>query len=75
MCLMPYANNKDADQSASPHSLISVFVVRYLDRIIPLVSISKISSLWLACVTEQAGLCLTWSETPKDTLSRDVAHL
>ena len=38
MCLMPYANNKDADQPAHPRSLISVFVVRCLDSIFPLVS-------------------------------------
>ena len=45
MCLMPYANNKGADQPAHPRSLICAFVVRYLDSIIPLVSISKISKL------------------------------
>ena len=28
MCLMPYANNEGADQSAHSHSLISAFVVR-----------------------------------------------
>ena len=44
-CVMPYANNKDADQPAHPCSLISVFIVRCLDSIIPLVSMSKISSL------------------------------
>ena len=43
MCLMPYANNKDADQPAHPRSLISTFVVRCLDSIIYLVSGSKIS--------------------------------
>ena len=37
-----YANNKGADQSCR---LISAFVVRCLDSIISLVSISKISSL------------------------------
>ena len=36
MCLMSYANNKGADQSAHPRSLISAFVVRCLDSIIPL---------------------------------------
>ena len=46
-------------------SLISAFVVRCLDSIIPLGSISKISSLQLASVTEQAGLSLAWSRTPK----------
>ena len=44
-CFMPYANNKGADQPVHPHSLISTFVVRCLDSIIPLVSISDVSSL------------------------------
>ena len=39
--------------------------VRCLYNIIPLVSISKISSLYLASVAAQAGLCLTWSQTLK----------
>ena len=43
MCLMPYANNKGADQPAHPRSLISAFVVRCQDRMIPLVYISEIS--------------------------------
>ena len=43
MCLMPYANNKGADQPAHLHSLISAFVVRCQDRMIPLVYISEIS--------------------------------
>ena len=62
---LPYANNKSADQPAHPHSLISAFVVRCLGSLIPLVSISEVSSLYLASVAVQAGLCLTWSETPK----------
>ena len=44
-CLMPYANNKGADQPAHPLSLISTIVVCCLDSIIPLVSISEISRL------------------------------
>ena len=63
--VLPYANNKDADQPAHPRSLISAFVVRCLDSIIPLVSISKISSLYLASLAAQAGLCLTLLHTPK----------
>ena len=62
---MSYANNKGADQPAHPRSLISAFVVRCLDSIIPLVSISEISSLYLVFVAAQAGLSLTWSQTPK----------
>ena len=45
MCLMAYANDKGADQPAHPRNLISTFVVRCLDSIMPLVSISEISRL------------------------------
>ena len=38
---------------------------RFLDSIIPLLSISEIPSLYLASVAEQAGLSLSWSQTPK----------
>ena len=61
---MLYAN-KGADQPAHPCSLISTFIVRYLDSIISLVSISEISILELALVAVQAGLSLTWSKTAK----------
>ena len=53
---MPYANNKGADQPAHPRSLISTFVVYGPDSIISLVSISKISSLYLASIAAKAGL-------------------
>ena len=62
---MPYANNKGADQPAHSRSLISAFVVRCLYSIMSLVSVIKISGVMLASVAEQAGLSLTWSETPK----------
>ena len=62
---MLYANNKGADQPAHPRSLISVFLVRCLDTIISLVSISEISSLYLATVAKQAGFSLPWSQTLK----------
>ena len=63
--VLPYANNKGAGQPAHQHCLISAFVVRFLDSIIPLVSISKISRLELASEAAQPGLSVTWSETPK----------
>ena len=44
MCLMPYANNKGADQPAHLRSLISTVVVRCLDSMISVVSRSEISS-------------------------------
>ena len=55
-------------------SLICAFVVRCLDNVMSLVSATKISSLTLASVAEQAGLSLTWSETPEDTFCHDEAQ-
>ena len=43
MCFMSYANNKGADQTAHPCSLICAFVVRCIDSIISLDSIVEIS--------------------------------
>ena len=60
MCLIPYANNKGADQSAHPRSLISTFVVCFLDSMIYILAISKVSRFYLVSVAEQAGLYLTW---------------
>ena len=54
-------------------SLISAFVVRCLDSVMSLVSVTKISSLMLASVAEQASLSLTWSEILEDTFSHDEA--
>ena len=56
---MQYANNKGADQPAHPRSLISAFIVRWLDSTIPILAKSEISRLQLASVAEQAGLSLT----------------
>ena len=80
-CLMSYANNKGADQPAHPRSLIDAFVVRCLDSVMSLVSVTKVPSPLLASVAsvasvaEQSSLSLTWSETPEDTFSHDKAHL
>ena len=71
---MSYATNKGVDQPAHPRSLISTFVVRCLDSVMSLVSVIKISSLMLASVAAQAGLCLAWSETPEDMFCHVVAH-
>ena len=71
---MSYANNKGADQPARPRSLSGAFVVRCLDSVMSLFSVTKISSLMLASVAEQASLSLTLSETPEDTFSHDKAH-
>ena len=74
-CLMSYANNKGTDQPVHLRNLISAFAVRCLDSVMSLFSVTKISSLMLASVAEQANLSLTWSETPEDTFSHDKAHI
>ena len=43
ICFKPYPNNRDADQTAHLHSLISASVVHCLDSIIPTLAKSKIS--------------------------------
>ena len=55
-------------------AVISAFVVRCLNSVMPLVTVIKISILKLASIAEQASLSLTWSETPEDTFSHDEAH-
>ena len=67
--LMPYATKKGADQAVHPRSLISAFIVGCLDNIIPQVSISEITSLYLASVAAQACLSLPWSQTRRQVFS------
>ena len=54
---------KGADQRAHPRILISAFVIRCLDSIIPLLAITEISRPLLVSSAEQAGLGLNWSQT------------
>ena len=68
-------DQQGADQPAHPRSLTSAFVVRCLDSVMSLVSVTKTSSLMITSVAEQASLSLTWSETPEDTFSHDEAHI
>ena len=72
---MLYVINKGADQPAHLHSLISSFVVRCLDSVIPLVSISEISSLYQASVAAQAGFESYLVGNPEDQFSCDEAHI
>ena len=52
----------------------SAFVVCCLDSIIPLVSLSKISSLYLASVAVQTGVSYLVAN-PEDRFSRDKAQI
>ena len=42
---MPYASNKGTDQPVHPGSLISAFIIGFLDSIISILAKSKISRL------------------------------
>ena len=61
--VMPYANNRDANQPA--HLKIC------LDSMICILAISKVS----VSVAEQAGLNVTWLKIPEDMFSRNVAQI
>ena len=57
--------NKGADQLRSNCEADQRLCFRYSDSTIPLLLKSEISSFWLFSELVQAGLCRTWSETPK----------
>ena len=60
-----HVNNKGADQPAHPHSLISAFVIRFLQSMKFKLASNIISSLQLVFAAEQVVLSMTWSEIPK----------
>ena len=62
--------NKDADQLRGNREADQRLCFRYLDSMIPLLSKSKISSLWPSSVAVQPGLCRTRSETIMLVFSR-----
>ena len=77
-CLMPYANNKCADQPAHPRSLIFTIVVSCLGSFIIYLQFLYLQfhhSSFLFSVAERAGSSLSWSHLPEDRFSRDVAQI
>ena len=57
--------NKGADQFRSNCEADQRLCFRYSDSTAPLVPKSEVSSVKLSSETVQAGLCQTWSDTPK----------
>ena len=57
--------NKNADQLRGNREADQRLCFRYIDSTIPLLPIYEISRFCPSCVVVQAGLCGTWSETPK----------
>ena len=64
-CHRGFGNNTGADQPAHPHSLISVFVIRFLESIICKLATGEISTFQLVSVAEETDLKIALSETPK----------
>ena len=64
-CLPRFANNKGTDQPAHPRSLISAFVIRFLESTIYNLATSEILIFQLVSVADETGLSLALSETPK----------
>ena len=65
-CLRGFANNTGADQPKHPLSLISAFVIRFLEEsIICKLATDEISISNQACVAKETALSLALSETPK----------
>ena len=65
--------NKDADQLRGPRT-DQRHCFRYIDRTIPLLSKSEISSLYQSSVGEKPGSCRTRSETRK-LVFHDAAYI
>ena len=67
--------NKDSDQLYCKRKADQRLCFRYTDSTIPLLSESKISSLWPYSVIAQPGLCQTWSGNPEDRFSHKEAQV
>ena len=65
-----FGNNKCVDNPAHLRSLISTFVIRFLEKFISRLATSENSIFLLVPVAEQAGLNITLSETPRQVFSR-----
>ena len=61
--------NSGADQPVHPGSLISTFIVPFLESIICKLATSEISVFKLVSVAEETALSLALSETPKTGFS------
>ena len=60
---------KDADLPVHPHSLISAFVIYFLEIIIYLLDTHKLSIVWLVSVAEQGVFEHYLVATPEDKIS------
>ena len=64
-CIRRFANNAGGDQPTHLRSLISTFVIRFLESIISRLAKSKILNFYLVYVAEETDLSLAFSKTLK----------
>ena len=64
-CLRGFANNTGADQPAHPRSLISAFVIRFLDCFICKLATGEFSIFYIVSVAEETSLNLALTESLK----------
>ena len=64
-CLRSFANHTGADQPAHSCSLVSAFVICFLERTICKLAAGEIAIFYQVSVTEETGLKLALTETPK----------
>ena len=68
-------NNTGADQAAHPHSLISAFVIRFLESIICNLTTGAISIFYLVSVANENWFETHFFRNPEDRFSRNEAHI
>ena len=66
--LRRFENNTGADQPVHPRSLISAFVICFLESVIRNLVTGEISIFYLVSVAKETGCKLAFSETPKTGL-------
>ena len=68
--LQEFAKNTGVDQPAHPHSLISAFVIGFVESIICELATGEISIFWLVLVEEETCLKLLCRKPRTPVLSR-----
>ena len=74
-CHQRFANNTGTDQPVHPNSLVSAFVIRFLESNIRNLAWGEISIFLLVSVVEETGLKLAFFWNPEDSFSHDEAHI
>ena len=74
-CLQRFANNKGTDQPAHQRSLISAFVIRFLESTIYNLATREIPIFQLVSVDNETGLSLALSETTKTGFLRRGSYV